>query len=147
MLASIACCWPWRRLRKRRTRTTPILAALAGTVTDPDEKPVTGAVVQLKDMRTLQVRSFISQEDGSYHFSGLKVDNDYQVKADHNDRTSGWKTLSVFDARKEPVMNLKLEKSEVRLGPIFFLLRPVSLDRTPVEHPPPTLILEHVTRH
>jgi hypothetical protein len=84
--------------------------ALQGTVLDPDEKPVTGAVVQLKDMRTLQIRSFISQDDGSYHFSGLKVDNDYQVKADHNDRTSGWKTLSVFDARKDPVMNLKLEK-------------------------------------
>ena len=84
--------------------------ALAGTVTDPDDKPVTGAVVQLKDMRTLQVRSFISQEDGSYHFSGLKVDNDYQVKADYNDRSSGWKTLSVFDARKDPVMNLKLAK-------------------------------------
>jgi hypothetical protein len=83
--------------------------ALAGTVTD-DDKPVPGAVVQLKDMRTLQVRSYISQEDGSYHFSGLKIDNDYQVKADHNDRSSGWKTLSVFDARKEPVMNLKLEK-------------------------------------
>jgi hypothetical protein len=83
---------------------------LQGTVTDPEEKPVTGAVVQLKDMRTLQVRSFISQDDGSYHFSGLKVDNDYQVKADHNDRSSGWKTLSVFDARKDPVMNLKLEK-------------------------------------
>ena len=84
--------------------------ALAGTVTDPDEKPVTGAVVQLKDMRTLQVRSFISQDDGSYHFSGLKLDNDYQVKADHNDRTSGWKTLSVFDSRRDPVVNLKLEK-------------------------------------
>jgi hypothetical protein len=82
---------------------------LAGTVTD-DDKPVAGAVVQLKDMRTLQVRSYISQEDGSYHFSGLKVDNDYQVKADHNEKSSGWKTLSVFDARKEPVMNLKLEK-------------------------------------
>jgi len=83
--------------------------ALAGTVTD-DEKPVIGAVVQLKDMRTLQVRSFISQDDGSYHFSGLKLDNDYQVKADHNDRTSGWKTLSVFDSRRDPVVNLKLDK-------------------------------------
>lgn len=82
---------------------------LAGTVTD-DDKPVAGAVVQLKDMRTLQVRSYISQEDGSYHFTGLKIDNDYQVKADHNERSSGWKTLSVFDDRKEPVMNLKLEK-------------------------------------
>jgi hypothetical protein len=82
---------------------------LQGLVLD-DDKPVSGAVVQLKDMRTLQVRSFISQGDGTYHFFGLKVDNDYQIKADHDDRTSGWKTLSVFDARKEPVINLKLEK-------------------------------------
>ncbi len=41
-----------------------------GTVADAEEKPITGAVVQLKDMRTLQVRSFISQENGAYHFSG-----------------------------------------------------------------------------
>ena len=34
----------------------------------------------------------------------------YQVKADHNELSSGWKTLSVFDNRKAPVMNLKLEK-------------------------------------
>ena len=81
-----------------------------GTVIDPDQNPVTGAVVQLKDMRSLQVRSFISQDGGSYHFSGLKVDNDYQLRADYSGMTSGWKTLSVFDTRKEPVMNLKLEK-------------------------------------
>jgi hypothetical protein len=81
-----------------------------GTVLDPDQNSVIGAVVQLKDMRSLQVRSFISQDAGSYHFSGLKLDNDYQLKADYNGMTSGWKTLSIFDTRKEPVMNLKLEK-------------------------------------
>ena len=81
-----------------------------GTVVDPDQKAAVGAVVQLKDMRSLQVRSFISQDAGSYHFSGLKVDNDYQLRADFNGMTSGWKTLSIFDTRKEPVMNLKLEK-------------------------------------
>lgn len=105
MVLALAVMAPAQKKDKNDANTR----ALAGTVTD-DDKPVTGAVVQLKDMRTLQVRSFISQDDGGYHFSGLKVDNDYQVKADHNDRTSGWKTLSVFDARKEPVMNLKLEK-------------------------------------
>ncbi len=83
-----------------------------GTVSDADEKGITGSVVQLKDMRTLQVRSFISQENGSFHFSELKIDNDYQLKADYNGMTSGWKTLSVFDTRNTPVMNLKLDKKQ-----------------------------------
>ena len=83
---------------------------LQGTVTDADDKPINGAVVQLKDMRTLQVRSFITQDVGTYHFSGLKVENDYQVKAEFSGASSDTKTLSVFDNRRTPVMNLKLEK-------------------------------------
>jgi len=83
-----------------------------GTVSDSDGKFINSAVVQLKDGRTLQVRSFITQQNGEYHFSNLKIDNDYQLKADFNGMTSGWKTLSVFDTRKVPVINLKLEKPE-----------------------------------
>jgi hypothetical protein len=81
-----------------------------GTVVDSDDKRVPGAVVQLKDMRTLQVRSFIAQSDGAYHFSGLKPDVDYQLKAVSQGAESGWKTLSVFDDRKTAIINLKLEK-------------------------------------
>jgi hypothetical protein len=81
-----------------------------GTVFDPDDKPAPGGVVQLKDMRTLQVRSFIAQDDGSYHFSNLKTDTDYQLKAELNGMMSGTKTLSVFDNRKIAIINLKLEK-------------------------------------
>ena len=81
-----------------------------GNVTGPDDKPVTGAVVQLKDMRTLQVRSYITQGDGSYHFTGLKTDVDYQLKANFGGLESGSKTLSVFDDRKAAIINLKLEK-------------------------------------
>jgi hypothetical protein len=84
--------------------------ALQGQVTDSDDKPVVGAVVQLKDMRTLQVRSFITQDGGSYHFSGLKADTDYQVRADYNGASSAARTLSVFDSRRTPIVNLKLEK-------------------------------------
>jgi hypothetical protein len=94
---------------QKKDKSDSTTRGLQGLVLD-DDKPVPGAVVQLKDMRTLTIRSFISQTDGTYHFFGLKVDNDYQIKADHDDRSSGWKTLSVFDARKEPVINLKLEK-------------------------------------
>jgi hypothetical protein len=95
--------------KKKGEATTRVVQ---GTVNDSDEKAVTGAVVQLKDMRTLQVRSFITQEKGSYHFSELKVDNDYQLKADYSGMTSGWKTLSVFDTRPTPIMNLKLDKKQ-----------------------------------
>ncbi len=97
---------------QKKEKKDNTVRSLQGMVTDAGDKPVAGAVVQLKDARTLQVRSFISQPDGSYHFSGLKVDNDYQVKADHDAETSGWKTLSVFDNRAEPVVNLKIAKKE-----------------------------------
>jgi hypothetical protein len=84
--------------------------AVQGTVLDADSKPVPGSVVQLKDMRTLQVRSFIAQSDGTYHFADLKADVDYQLKAESQGMESGWKTLSVFDDRKTAIINLKLEK-------------------------------------
>jgi hypothetical protein len=88
------------------------LRSIEGTVLDSSDQPATGAVVQLKDMRSLQVRSFIAQDGGLYHFTALKIDNDYQVKADFNGMTSGWRTLSVFDSRKVAVINLKTDKTE-----------------------------------
>ena len=83
---------------------------LQGMVTESDDQPVKNAVVQLKDLRTLQIRSYLTKEDGSYHFAGLKIDTDYQVKASLGDAVSGTKTLSVFDSRKTATINLKLEK-------------------------------------
>ncbi len=84
--------------------------AVQGLVTGAKDQPVTGAVVQLKDMRTLQVRSYITQSDGAYHFSGLRMDIEYQVTAKSDDATAGPRNLSIFDTRKDAVMNLKLEK-------------------------------------
>jgi hypothetical protein len=84
--------------------------SVQGLVQDADEKPVTGAVVQLKDMRTLQIRSFVTQDDGMYHFNGLKTEVDYQVKAIFNNMSSAAKTVSLFDTRKMATLNLKLEK-------------------------------------
>lgn len=107
LVAAFAVTAAAQRKKDREDTTT---RALQGTVTDPADQPVKGAVVQLKDMRTLQVRSFITQEQGAYHFSGLKTDVDYEVKADFSGMSSGSKTLSVFDSRKNPILNLKLEK-------------------------------------
>jgi len=84
--------------------------SVQGLVTGMDENPVSGAVVQIKDTRTLQVRSYITQDDGTYHFYGLKSDVNYQISARSGDLAAGPKTLSIFDTRKEAILNFKLEK-------------------------------------
>lgn len=83
--------------------------SLSGVVRDEKDNPAEGAIVQLKDTKSLQVRSFITKEDGNYHFHGLSSDIDYQVKAERQTTASGVKTLSVYDSRKAAVINLKLE--------------------------------------
>ena len=83
--------------------------AVTGTVTSADDKPVAGAVVQLKDMRSLQVRSFITLDDGQYHFTGLRIDIDYELTARSGELTAN-KKLSLFDNRKAAVMNFKFDK-------------------------------------
>ncbi|HEV2201786.1 MAG TPA: carboxypeptidase-like regulatory domain-containing protein [Bryobacteraceae bacterium] len=83
-----------------------------GVVTGADDMPAAGAVVQLKDMRTLQIRSFITQSDGTYHFYNLKADVDYQLTARSGDATAAPRTLSVFDTRKEAILNFKLENKK-----------------------------------
>jgi hypothetical protein len=81
-----------------------------GLVTNAANQPVAKAVVQLKNTKTLQIRSFITQEDGNYHFAGLATDVEYQVKADHEGAATSWKSLSVFNSKKTAVINLKLNK-------------------------------------
>ena len=82
--------------------------SVQGTVTVADDSPVIGAVVQLKNTKTLQIRSFITKEDGTYHFYDLSPDIDYQLKADYQGASSNTKTLSSFDSRRQTVLNLKL---------------------------------------
>jgi hypothetical protein len=81
-----------------------------GVVTNRAKQPLAKAVVQLKNTKTLQIRSFITQEDGTYHFAGLSTDVEYQLKADHDSDSTSWKNLSVFNSKKTAVINLKLKK-------------------------------------
>jgi hypothetical protein len=97
---------------KKSKKEEATLRSVQGTVFDHDDKPVVGAVVQLKDVRTLQVRSYISKENGEYHFSSLKIDNDYEVEAKNKNLTSGPKKISIFDNRKIVIQNLKADKPE-----------------------------------
>lgn len=84
--------------------------SVQGVVTSAEDAPVAGAVVQLKNTKTLQIRSFITKEDGSYYFNGLSPDVDYELRAEYQGMSSSNKTLSSFDSRKAANINLKLNK-------------------------------------
>lgn len=82
--------------------------SVQGVVTGPDDKGVEGAIVQLKNTKTLQIRSFLTRPDGTYVFYGLSPDTDYEINARTADAASGTRTLSAFDTRKEAIMNLRV---------------------------------------
>lgn len=84
--------------------------SVQGTVFDANDSPVNGAVVQLKNTKTLQIRSFVTKESGAYYFHGLSPDVDYELKANYQGAWSPAKTLSSFDSRKDAVLNLKFPK-------------------------------------
>ncbi len=84
--------------------------SVSGIVTNASGDPVPGAVVQLKDTKTLQIRSYVCQAGGKYHFAGLSTDVTYELRATFQGASSKTKRLSIFDSAKEPVIDLKLEK-------------------------------------
>jgi hypothetical protein len=83
---------------------------IEGTVLSATGAPVPGAVVLIKDSKTLQVRSYVAQQDGKYHFYGLSTGSNYQLRGQAQGLTSKTKTVSVFDSHRKVVLNLKLAK-------------------------------------
>lgn len=92
-------------------RGGPITRSIEGTVLTKDGSPVSGAIVLLKDGKTLQVRSYVAQADGKYHFYGLSTDINYELRAQTKDMTSPTKTVSVFDSHQLVKLDLKLKKA------------------------------------
>lgn len=87
----------------------PELRTVRGTVIDKDESPVDAAVIYLKNTHTQDIVTHISDPDGTFRFSGLDLNVDYEIHAEHDGWTSSSRSVSNFDARKEFVLSLKLD--------------------------------------
>lgn len=85
------------------------LRSVQGIVTDEQENPIPKAVVQIKNMKTLQVKSFYTDDKGAYRFHGLDPDADYELRAEHDNATSSSRKITPFDSRRDVIINFKLE--------------------------------------
>lgn len=91
----------------KRTRQTAKM--LTGTVTDKADQPITGAVVYLKNSKTLAVKSYFTQQDGTYRFPQLALNTDFEVWAEKDGKKSDSKGISQFDDRYNPTINLRID--------------------------------------
>jgi len=82
---------------------------LIGHVMTKQDEPVQKAIVYVKNTKTLVIKTYITEADGSYRFSGLAGNVDYEVYAEHQGTRSDTKTISSFDSRKQINFTLKLK--------------------------------------
>ena len=85
------------------------LRTVRGTVIDKQETPVDSAVIYLKNVHTQDITTHISDNQGQFSFSGLDLNVDYEIHAEHEGWTSSVRSVSNFDNRKEFVVTLKLD--------------------------------------
>ena len=81
----------------------------AGKVVSKDGAPVKGAVVHLKDTRSLSQRSYITGADGTFRFGELSGSTDYDIWADLNGAKSNTRSISSFDSKNNFDFTLKMK--------------------------------------
>lgn len=87
------------------------LRTLTGHVFSSEEQPLQKAIVYLKNTKTLLIKTYITEPDGSYRFPALAPNIDYEVYADYQGARSDTKTLSAFDNRKQVNITLRIHAS------------------------------------
>ena len=105
----------WVRLEPRHYRWLLLLGALAAVgsygLTEAF-RSAPAAVVYLHNVKTQAVRTYIADDNGSFHFSGLDPNVDYDVHAEKDNAISPSITVSRFDSRRDIQLTLKLSKTK-----------------------------------
>ncbi len=91
--------------KKKKEKPT---RSVKGAITDEAEDGLR-AVVQLKNTKTLAVKSFHTNDAGEFYFHGLDLNVDYELKAISAGKESKTRTISTFDERTELIYNFKLK--------------------------------------
>jgi hypothetical protein len=94
------------------TNKVPKLRTVEGEVCSRDGSPIQGAVVYLKDEKSLAVKSYLSDDQGKFHFRQLSMSLDYDLWAELNGKRSKTKNISQFNSKPDLQYKLKLPVSK-----------------------------------
>lgn len=84
------------------------LRTVHGVVVDKNDNGISSGVVYLENMKTQNIRTYITDDAGNYRFSGLDPNEDYEIHAEKGILTSSTRTISSFDSRRDIEVVLKL---------------------------------------
>jgi hypothetical protein len=84
------------------------LRELSGTVTDGHE-PIRGAIVELEAEDSHAIATYVTEDDGRYHFKRLIGEQDYRVWVVFRKRNSKAHEISKFDDHLDKIIDFKIE--------------------------------------
>ena len=94
------------------TTKVPLLRTVEGEVCSKQGLPIKGAVVYLKDEKSLAVKSYLSDEQGHFHFRQLSMNLDYDLWAELNGKRSKTHNISQFNSKPDLRYKLNLPDSK-----------------------------------
>lgn len=82
------------------------LRTVHGSVLDQNNNPIANGIVYLHNKKTNTVRTYISEANGAYRFSGLDPNVDFEIHAEFKNAKSSRHSISSFDDRRDIEINL-----------------------------------------
>jgi hypothetical protein len=93
-----------------RAQSSTASRTVDGKVIGKGDAPLPGAVVYLKDTRSLSVKTFICDEEGKFHFGQLAQNTDYELWSEFNHVKSNNKSISSLDDKKSYYFTLTVKQ-------------------------------------
>lgn len=103
----IAITTLWLRAEPASSQNMPQLSArsLSGTITDAGHEPIRKAVVELRNVSTGEVVTYITDNGGHYNFRRLNGNVDYEVWVQFRGIRSPTHSISKFDSHMTKVID------------------------------------------
>lgn len=95
----------------------PTSRVVSGIVTDDTGRPLEGALVSVREVKTSETRKFFTKKDGRYAFDDLSFTEDYEVQAKWKKLISEPRKVSQYDHSAKVVRLLQVTTPEGYMAP------------------------------